>query len=847
VISTKVVPRFDGTGDGYWWLIQLDRFLEANTWLCEERKVRWVTTFAFSGDAFNWWFNWRQGTLNITWEKFERAFIKKFIPDLWEMMEAAEDEEQESHGYVLNKNAEDDADSKEDGNNIDHKSLQKFDMLTPTPEPRKTINALASGKEGVASLQTEIEAYNTEISVTKNQRVVVDILSSSDSPSPGSPFKAFPKPKPPDPPIVESQPSESWNSDQLATILPRRTPSCLDRPAAAPPDPEPPDVASGWRQVIVTKGEKDLETPRAKREFTKVGNHFNLTGQTQVNVGLFSEILNIWAGLKQIEWAQVTNILLACNFLIRRVVQQGESIYALNCIFWMSGNYAAQVGKQCDPYVLLIFKYFNYKDLLDEDETMNARLEVALHDFLKAALAEMYVEYGSVFWACETFYEFNRKYVGFIFCRVVIGWCERYGVYVSIFENLGNTWAKKCQPNKAVCVLHLSLFSHNGHIEKELHDFRMNKGHMVLQRRPLVRDQLEVIQLNWHASRSWKFKSWPGKEYTIAENWTKLTIHDVLFYLKFLRAIQAVRVVTDTKDAIVRLLYSFECVWYPIFTPQHGNYQFQDGQVGRITSFHLYLMDMSINHDTYESLFQYTNYHSAHQQHKSLVNEFCLSALVAINFVNAATFVLLLEKVIKNVAVMKLGIIVDATLDRVEASNKFIIYLDRVMMDDGLVPLQVEIGNNMPHKFRKVEIVWSGQIFEASLSNSQQWDPGGSVSKCNDNCSKGIITRWRREDVHEVSVEGDKKYEHGACIQIGTYDRALWNAMILGYGRRNSALCYNMMAWHSSFFMWQQDSRDSREFNFPMLVPVNEICWRMFFTFHGLLNFVFDRGKVVSI
>jgi hypothetical protein len=27
VISTKVVPRFDGTGDGYWWLIQLDRFL----------------------------------------------------------------------------------------------------------------------------------------------------------------------------------------------------------------------------------------------------------------------------------------------------------------------------------------------------------------------------------------------------------------------------------------------------------------------------------------------------------------------------------------------------------------------------------------------------------------------------------------------------------------------------------------------------------------------------------------------------------------------------------------------------------------------------------------------------
>ncbi|MCI36853.1 hypothetical protein A2U01_0058076, partial [Trifolium medium] len=38
VISTRVVPRFDGTEDGYGWLIQLDRYFEANSWLCEERK-----------------------------------------------------------------------------------------------------------------------------------------------------------------------------------------------------------------------------------------------------------------------------------------------------------------------------------------------------------------------------------------------------------------------------------------------------------------------------------------------------------------------------------------------------------------------------------------------------------------------------------------------------------------------------------------------------------------------------------------------------------------------------------------------------------------------------------------
>jgi hypothetical protein len=92
----------------------------------------------------------------------------------------------------------------------------------------------------------------------------------------------------------------------------------------------------------------------------------------------------------------------------------------------------------------------------------------------------------------------------------------------------------------------------------------------------------------------------------------------------------------------------------------------------------------------------------------------------------------------------------------------------------------------MPHKLRKVEIVWSGQIFETSLSNSQQWDQGRSISRCNDNCSKRIITRWRGEDVQEASVEGDRKFEH-----------ALWNATILGCGRKaNYALCYNTLALH---------------------------------------------------
>jgi hypothetical protein len=156
--------------------------------------------------------------------------------------------------------------------------------------------------------------------------------------------------------------------------------------------------------------------------------------------------------------------------------------------------------------------------LLDEDETMAAKFKVVLDDFWKAALVGMYVEYGSVSWAYENFYQFNRKPVGSAFYCEITGWCERYEVFVSTFENLANTCARKCQPNKPTCVLHLFLFSHNGHIEKGLHVFRMIKDYMVLQRRPHGRDQLEVIQLNWHASKSWKFKSWSGKEYKIDTN-----------------------------------------------------------------------------------------------------------------------------------------------------------------------------------------------------------------------------------------------------------------------------------------------------------------------------------------
>lgn len=96
--------------------------------------------------------------------------------------------------------------------------------------------------------------------------------------------------------------------------------------------------------------------------------------------------------------------------------------------------------------------------------------------------------------------------------------------------------------------------------------------------------------------------------------------------------------------------------------------------------------------------------------------------------------------------------------------------------------------------------------------------------------------------------QGDRKYglvsrKYGSCIQFGakSYDLMVWDAMMCGYGSKGHSAPYvNMISRYSSFFMGQQYSK---EFNFPMVVAVKEVCWRVLFTFHGLLNFVFDRGK----
>jgi hypothetical protein len=176
----KEIPTFDGTGDAYWWLIQLDRYYQANICILEKMKLEWVTLFALRGDAYMWCSSWKQGNQNITWENFKRAFSKKFIPDLWEMLEAAEGEEQKHHECVLKETVESD----EDSTGIENKTDSG---LTQNLLNRK----LQSHKESMAWLDAAIEkkeADNRAMNVKVNQVVVID------SPLPESPnvFLSYP-------------------------------------------------------------------------------------------------------------------------------------------------------------------------------------------------------------------------------------------------------------------------------------------------------------------------------------------------------------------------------------------------------------------------------------------------------------------------------------------------------------------------------------------------------------------------------------------------------------------------------------------------------------------------------
>jgi hypothetical protein len=220
VMSEKVIPIFDGTGEAYWWLIQLDRYFKINSWIRENMKVDWVTVFALKGEAYRWWSSWKQGC-DVTWETFERGFIKKFIPDLWEMLEAAEGEEQENHEY--------DEESMEIGNKSDSTLMQNSSEQSDQKLPA-TTTVIPSVAEFTAQQNSEchkelvIESYvflETEASgkmKIKRLEEATTMVEAVDTPPPsGSPAKVLPKLKPPD--LPELPPKLPDNGPFVVSLL----------------------------------------------------------------------------------------------------------------------------------------------------------------------------------------------------------------------------------------------------------------------------------------------------------------------------------------------------------------------------------------------------------------------------------------------------------------------------------------------------------------------------------------------------------------------------------------------------------------------------------------------------
>jgi hypothetical protein len=333
----RLIPIFDGKEDAYWWLIQLKRYFEANIWITEKMKVDWVTLYAFRGEASNWWSYWKNGKQNATWKIFERGFIQKFIPDLWDMLESAEGEEQESHEYVLNENTENYEESKEVGKETNSGSLLSLSGIEPPPErshqefhvtpfTKCMVQKSAGHNESVVVFETIINAATETQRGEKERRIVPDL---------------HPPPETPDPPSSQSPPPESLDSSQPATDLQRREPppkppdwsssdATRDWPQSKeegkeptintqhiPPPlkwPEPPGInqlamvrplpttsntlATERLRFNVASVGKDCEVKRITGSIVKVGISFNLMDQTQVIFCLVWKVLEMWTGIE---------------------------------------------------------------------------------------------------------------------------------------------------------------------------------------------------------------------------------------------------------------------------------------------------------------------------------------------------------------------------------------------------------------------------------------------------------------------------------------------------------------------------------------------------------------------
>ncbi|RHN68825.1 hypothetical protein MtrunA17_Chr3g0118141 [Medicago truncatula] len=241
---------------------------------------------------------------------------------IWDMLESAEGEEQESHEYVLNENTANHDESKEVGKETNFGSLLSLSVIEP---PLEQSHQEFHVTPFTKCMVQKSAATKTQI-CEKERRIVPDL---------------HPPPETPDPPSSQSPPPESLDSSQPATDLQQREPppkpqdwlssyATRDRPRSKeegkeptintqhiPPPlkwPEPPDInqlavvrplpttsnalATERLHFNVASVGKDCEVKRITWSIVKVGISFNLMYQTQVIFCLVWKVLEMWTGIE---------------------------------------------------------------------------------------------------------------------------------------------------------------------------------------------------------------------------------------------------------------------------------------------------------------------------------------------------------------------------------------------------------------------------------------------------------------------------------------------------------------------------------------------------------------------
>ncbi|PNX80534.1 hypothetical protein L195_g036538, partial [Trifolium pratense] len=300
----KQLPDFMGI-DPVGWINAAERFFEKNE-VPSRDKLQWAFMSMEDEEAMLWFIYWNQEHVDADWKSFSRAMIGRFGAQMKQSLE----------GLILeNLKAE-----KELSKTMGMKEEQSVKM-TETHDDGEEFRVKEIDHESEKITPERLETPNSEVSVKKMSAVhrrIEQVVVLEPPPTPlfsDQPVVVLPRPKPSDQNsymdgkgslVKLPHPSESSDSDQLASTLPRREPppkppdlsSSVDREregkvcvekrrnvrltVGESSSSEPPyagDNSIHEHGGIVSEGEKVLERLRAKWTIREFNIFLNLLGQ----------------------------------------------------------------------------------------------------------------------------------------------------------------------------------------------------------------------------------------------------------------------------------------------------------------------------------------------------------------------------------------------------------------------------------------------------------------------------------------------------------------------------------------------------------------------------------------